>query len=64
MHVRAAEHQICFANPLLPDGLDHLKIENLKLAGASVDLLVRRYDSGATVEILRKQGHIEIVKYV
>src|SRR4029077_12890732 len=64
MRVRAAERQICFASPLLPGSLDYLKIENLKIADASVDLLVRRYDSGSTVEILRKQGQVEIVKYV
>jgi hypothetical protein len=29
-----------------------------------VDLLVRRDDGGAAVEILRKQGQIEIVKSV
>jgi glycogen debranching enzyme len=64
MRVRATERQICFASPLLPDSLDYLKIENLKIADASVDLLVRRDDGGATVEILRKQGQIEIVKSV
>jgi glycogen debranching enzyme len=64
MSVRAAERQICFASPLLPESLDHLKIENLRLADGSVDLLVRRHNGGAAVEILRKQGQIEIVKSV
>jgi glycogen debranching enzyme len=64
MSLRAFEHQICFSSPLLPEGLDEVKIENLQLVDASVDLLVRRYKDGAAVEILRKQGPVEIVKLV
>jgi glycogen debranching enzyme len=64
MRVLAAERQISFDRPLLPPALDHLKIENLRLGDASVDLLVRRYDGGAAVEVLRKQGQIEILKSV
>jgi glycogen debranching enzyme len=64
MSVRAAERQVCFANPLLPPGLDEVRIENLTIADASVNLLLRRYKEGAAVEILRKQGEIEIVKLV
>ena len=64
MSVRAAERQISFDRPLLPPALDHLKIENLRLGDAAVDLLVRRYNGGAAVEVLRKQGQIEILKSV
>jgi glycogen debranching enzyme len=64
MSLRAPERQLCFSNPLLPEGLEEVKIENLRLVDASVDLLVRRYKEGAAVEILRKQGPIEIVKQV
>jgi glycogen debranching enzyme len=64
MSVLAHERQICFANPLLPPGITEVRIENLKLADASVDLLVRQYEGGAAVEVLRKDGQIEIVKSV
>ena len=64
MSLRAAERQVCFSRPLLPEALEEVKIENLRLGDASVDLLVHSYKEGAAVEILRKQGPIEIVKQV
>jgi glycogen debranching enzyme len=62
MSVRAPERQICFAHPLLPENLDELRIENLRVADASVDLLMRRQEDGVAVEVLRRRGEIEIVK--
>jgi glycogen debranching enzyme len=64
MSLRAPERQLCFSHPLLPEGLEEVKIENLRLVDASVDLLVHSYKEGAAVEILREQGPIEIVKRV
>jgi glycogen debranching enzyme len=62
MSVRAPERQICFAHPLLPENLDEVRIENLRVADASVDLLMRRQEDGVAVEVLRRRGEIEIVK--
>lgn len=62
MSVRAPERQICFAHPLLPANLDEVRIENLRVVDASVDLLMRRQEDGVDVEVLRRRGEIEIVK--
>jgi glycogen debranching enzyme len=62
MTVRAPERQICFDHPTLPPGLDEVRIENLKLLDASVDLLIHRHDEGVAVEVLRRRGEIEILK--
>jgi glycogen debranching enzyme len=62
LSVRAPERQICFANPVLPINLDEVRIQNLKVVDASVDLLMRRHDDGVTVEVLRRRGEIEIVE--
>jgi glycogen debranching enzyme len=62
MSVRAPERQICFDHPLLPINLDEVRIENLKLVDASVDLLMRRHEDGVAVEVLRRRGEIEILK--
>jgi len=61
MTVRAPERQICFDRPVLPSGLDEVQIQNLKLADASVDLLIHRHDEGVAVEVLRRRGEIEIL---
>jgi len=57
-----AERQICFAHPLLPANLDEVRIENLRVVDATVDLLMRRQEDGVDVEVLRRRGEIEIVK--
>jgi glycogen debranching enzyme len=60
--VRAPERQICFAHPVLPINLDEVRIENLRVVDATVDLLMRRHKDAVTVEVLRRRGEIEIVE--
>ncbi|HEY2120636.1 MAG TPA: amylo-alpha-1,6-glucosidase [Candidatus Acidoferrum sp.] len=62
--IRAPERTIRLSNPVLPSGLDELTIENLRVAGATVDLLIRRHPEGVGVEVLRRDGDIEVVKSV
>jgi glycogen debranching enzyme len=62
MNVRATERQICFDHSILPSDVDYVQIDNLKLVDASVDLRIRRQDSGVSVEVLRRRGEIEILK--
>jgi glycogen debranching enzyme len=62
MSLRALERQICFNHPLLPQNVDHVQIENLRLVDATVDLLIHRHDEGVAVEVLRRRGEIEILK--
>lgn len=62
--IRAPERTIRLSNPVLPAGLDELTIENLRVADAAVDLLIRRHPEGVGVEVLRRDGDIEVVKSV
>ena len=62
--IRAPERIIRFSNPALPPDLEEVTIENLRVADATVDLLVRRYREGVGVEVLRRDGEIEVVKSV
>jgi len=62
--IRAPERTVRFSNPALPDHLDELTIENLRVADASVDVVIRRHREGADVEVMRREGDIEILKSV
>jgi len=62
--ILSSERIIRFSNPALPQGLEEVTIENLRVADATVDLLVRRYREGVGVEVLRRDGEIEVVKSV
>ena len=64
LSVRARERQLCFTRPSLPPSLDEVRVENLKLADATVDFRVCRRKENIVVEVLRQQGEVEIVKSV
>ncbi|HEY1471635.1 MAG TPA: amylo-alpha-1,6-glucosidase [Candidatus Acidoferrum sp.] len=64
INIRAGERVIRFCDPTLPASLDELTIENLRVADALVDLLIRRHQEGVAVEVLRREGDVEVVKAV
>ncbi|MEJ7753819.1 MAG: hypothetical protein WKF38_01405, partial [Candidatus Limnocylindrales bacterium] len=47
--------------PTLPDWLPEVRLENLRVGDSVVDLLVRRSDDSAGVEVLRRTGDLSIV---
>jgi glycogen debranching enzyme len=64
INIRASERIIRLCNPTLPLNLNEVTIENLRVADASVDLLIRRHQEGIAVEVLRREGNVEVVKVV
>jgi glycogen debranching enzyme len=64
MNIRAAEKTISFSNPMLPPNLDEVRVERLRVGAASVDLLLRRHSRGIAVEVVKKDGELEIVKSI
>jgi glycogen debranching enzyme len=55
------ERQIHFTRPILPAWLGEVRLANLKLGEASVDLLVRRGGKDVAVSVVRRDGPVEIV---
>ena len=51
-----------FLRPFLPAWLDELRIENLRLGEGSVDVRLRRHeaDGGVSLNVLRRQGQLEV----
>jgi hypothetical protein len=64
MSVRARDRQVCFSKPALPPSLQEVRIENLRIADAEVDLLIQRAKDGVALEDLRKHGEVEILESV
>jgi glycogen debranching enzyme len=60
MKIEAAASRVSFVRPLLPQFLDAVWIKNLTVKEASVDLLIQRRARYATVEIERREGHVEV----
>lgn len=48
--------EVRFQHPRLPEFLDHVIIRDLRLGASRIDLILRRYGSDVTVNILRRTG--------
>jgi glycogen debranching enzyme len=61
LEISAPQARISFVRPQLPPSLGELRIHNLKLAGAIVDLLLLRHADDVGVNVLRREGDVQIV---
>ncbi len=58
----ALHRRIIFREPQLPSWLASLEIRNLRVGDARLDLNVLRGKHGGSVEILRREGEVEVVE--
>jgi glycogen debranching enzyme len=58
--VSAVKHEVCFAYPVLPGFLRELRIHNLRVGRASVDLLLRRHGPDVGINVLRREGDVHV----
>jgi glycogen debranching enzyme len=61
MSIDAGRRQVVFAHPALPESVDELRIRNLTLGEASVDLAVSRVGGSIAVTVERRSGKIDVV---
>jgi len=61
LEINAPAAQICFTRPQLPSALAELRIHNLEVAGAKVDLLLVRHDHDVGLNVLHRDGDVEIL---
>ncbi len=59
--IHAPERRLYFVRPLLPEFLQQVRITNLRVGEASVDLQLRRYDQDVGISVARREGPIEVV---
>ena len=62
MEVDAAARLLRFEHAVLPPFLDHLRIDNLAVADATLNLHVERQREGIRVDVLGRSGEIEVMK--
>jgi glycogen debranching enzyme len=61
LRISGPESQIYFTRPCLPASLNELRIHNLEVAGANVDLLLVRHEYDVGVNVLRREGDVRIM---
>jgi glycogen debranching enzyme len=57
----ASRHQLELHAPTLPEWLGELKVENMRVGDAALDLLFRRSNGSTGVEVLRRTGDLSVV---
>ncbi len=53
--------EVRFCNPRLPPFLDTVEITGLSIGGATLDLSLQRYPNNVGINLMRKQGQIDVV---
>jgi len=61
LSVQSSQNRVVFARPALPEGIPQLSIRGLRVGDASVDLLFERQIDSVRVQVLEKQGDVEVV---
>jgi glycogen debranching enzyme len=61
LNVSAMERQVWFHQPRLPSCVPELRITNLEVGDARVDLLLIRHGDGVGVNVLRRVGDLSVV---
>jgi hypothetical protein len=56
LSINGPDRHVCFSRPQLPTSLGELRIHNLQIAEASVDLLLVRHENDVGVNVLRREG--------
>ena len=50
-------------DPRLPPFIEALSITGLDIAGATIDLTLRRHGDDVAVNVVRRQGNVDVVVY-
>jgi glycogen debranching enzyme len=61
VQVDMTERQVSFVHTVLPSELNWLRITNLRVADASVDLLLERHPHDVGITVLRREGEVKVL---
>src|SRR6266404_3884129 len=61
LSIRATERSVRFHHILLPESLQWIEIKNLQVGESTIDLAFHRFHGDVAVNVLRKEGDIEVV---
>jgi glycogen debranching enzyme len=61
LHVDAANRRVSFTGAVLPEATESLRIVNLSVGDASVDLLLTQHADDVGITVLRREGLLEVV---
>jgi glycogen debranching enzyme len=61
LRIEATPERLTFVRTMLPESIDWLRLSNLRVGRARVDLLLERHPHDVGLTVLRREGDLEIV---
>jgi len=62
LKVLGSEKRVVFSKPSLPESLHQITIQKLRIGTAELDLLITRHEEGdVSINVLRREGSVEVV---
>jgi glycogen debranching enzyme len=61
LEISGIEQTLYFTRPQMPASLGELRIHNLEVAGATVDLLLVRQEQNVGINVLRREGSVQVL---
>jgi glycogen debranching enzyme len=61
LRIEGALNRVVFERPFLPEGIPQLSIRGLRVGNASVDLFFERQADNVRVQVLEKQGEVDVI---
>ena len=61
LRIEATRARLSFSQPVLPSFLEHIEMKNLRIGDAAVDLSLEGHSKDVGINILRRDGRVEIV---
>jgi glycogen debranching enzyme len=61
LRIEGARNRVVFERPCLPEGIPQLSIRGLRVGSASVDLFFERQAENVRVQVLEKQGEVDVI---
>jgi glycogen debranching enzyme len=58
--IDAPRARLSFSQPVLPPFLEHIQIKNIRIGDATVDLSLERHTQDVDINIMRREGRVEI----
>jgi glycogen debranching enzyme len=61
LEISGVDRRIYYTRPQLPASLGELRIHNLEVAGATIDLLLVRQERDVGVNVIRREGDVQVL---
>jgi hypothetical protein len=61
LRIDAPHACLTFSQPVFPPFLEHIEMKNLRIGDAAVDLSLEGHSKDVSINILRRDGRVEIV---